>query len=132
AIKRIESVRDGASAVYGSDAIGGVVNVITADDYDTFKISGYGGQYGEGDGGTAEFDVRVGGEGERSRGLLDITYANQEAVNTADRPTSKYPIVGYPFGTSGYVPAGRFIFIDPVTGDFVDVTPTPGVSDPVY
>jgi iron complex outermembrane receptor protein len=143
AVKSIEILQDGASAIYGSDAIGGVVNIITADDYDTFKISGYGGQYGEGDGGTAEFDVRLGGEGERGRGLIDINYVNQEAVNTADRPSSKYPIVGYPFGTSGYVPAGRFIFCDPSlpntdptvcngVGDFVDVTPTPGVSDPVY
>jgi iron complex outermembrane receptor protein len=60
AIKSIEILQDGASAVYGSDAIGGVLNVITADDYDTFKISGYVGQYGEGDGETSEFDMRMG------------------------------------------------------------------------
>ncbi len=61
-IKSIEILQDGASAVYGSDAIGGVINIITADDYDTFKISGYAGQYGEGDGETAEFDMRMGAE----------------------------------------------------------------------
>ncbi len=33
-IKRIEILQDGASAVYGSDAIGGVVNIITNSDYD--------------------------------------------------------------------------------------------------
>ena len=132
AIKSIEILQDGASAIYGSDAIGGVVNIITADDYEAFRISGYGGQYGEGDGGTQEFDVRMGAEGDRSRGLLDISYANQEAVNTADRPTSEFPIAGYPFGVSGFVPAGRYIFFDPVLGATVDVTPTTGVSDPVY
>jgi iron complex outermembrane receptor protein len=132
AIKSIEILQDGASAVYGSDAIGGVVNIITADDYDTFKISGYTGQYGEGDGDTQEFDVRMGAQGDRGRALVDISYTNQEAVNTADRPTSKFPIPGYDFGTSGYVPAGRFIFVDPVIGDFVDVTPTAGVANPVY
>ena len=61
AIKSIEILQDGASAVYGSDAIGGVLNIITADDYDTFKISGYTGQYGDGDGETSEFDMRMGG-----------------------------------------------------------------------
>ena len=85
AIKSIEILQDGASAIYGSDAIGGVMNIITADDYDTFKISGYTGQYGDGDGETAEFDMRMGASGERGRALVDISYTNQKAVNTADR-----------------------------------------------
>src|SRR5688572_8723373 len=97
AIKSIEILQDGASAIYGSDAIGGVMNIITADDYDTFKISGYTGQYGDGDGETAEFDVRMGANGERGRGFLDISYTNQKDVNTADRETSEFPIPGFPF-----------------------------------
>ena len=138
AIKSIEILQDGASAVYGSDAIGGVLNVITADDYDTFKISGYGGQYGEGDGGTAEFDMRMGAEGERSRGLIDVSYTNQEAVNTADRKNSVYPIFGFPFGISSGTPAGRYVFCnldcdpDSPTNDTVSVTPNAGVALPVY
>ncbi len=72
-----------------------MLNIITADDYDTFKISGYTGQYGEGDGETAEFDMRMGASGERGRALLDISYTNQKEVNTADRPTSEFPIPGY-------------------------------------
>ncbi len=57
AVKTIEILQDGASAVYGSDAIGGVLNIITQDDYDSFKISGYTGQYQQGDGTTREFDI---------------------------------------------------------------------------
>jgi iron complex outermembrane receptor protein len=139
AIKSIEILQDGASAIYGSDAIGGVLNIITVDDYDTFKISGYTGQYGDGDGETAEFDLRTGAEGERGRGLLDISYTNQKAVNTADRDTSVYPIPGFPFGVSSGTPDGRFVFfdpsaIDPDTGDvgtFVSVTPDAGTTNPV-
>ncbi|MGH6887242.1 MAG: TonB-dependent receptor plug domain-containing protein, partial [Geminicoccales bacterium] len=139
AIKSIEILQDGASAIYGSDAIGGVMNIITADDYDTFKISGYTGQYGEGDGETGEFDVRMGASGERGRALLDISYTNQKAVNTADRSTSEFPIPGFPFGVSSGSPAGRFIFFDPVaidpdTGDagtFVSVAPD-SAADPTY
>ena len=60
AVKSIEILQDGASAIYGSDAIGGVVNIITQDDYDSFRITGYTGQYRQGDGETSEFDVRMG------------------------------------------------------------------------
>ncbi len=130
AIKSIEILQDGASAIYGSDAIGGVLNIITADDYDTFKLSGYTGQYGDGDGETAEFDMRLGGSGERGRALVDISYTNQKAVNTADRSTSEFPIPGFPFGVSSGTPAGRFVFFDPAAGDFVSVAPEN--TNPVY
>ncbi|GLS84516.1 TonB-dependent receptor plug domain-containing protein [Paraferrimonas haliotis] len=41
-IKRVEILKDGASAVYGSDAIAGVVNIITKDDFDglSLEVSG--------------------------------------------------------------------------------------------
>ncbi len=144
AIKSIEILQDGASAIYGSDAIGGVMNIITADDYDTFKISGYTGQYGDGDGETSEFEMRLGGSGERGSALVALAYNNQKAVNTADRKTSEFPLPGFPFGVSSGTPAGRFVFFDPVAidpdtnlpGTFVDVAPdfvgavyTPGNPD---
>lgn len=132
AVKAIEILQDGASAVYGSDAIGGVLNIITQDDYDSFRISGYTGQYDGGDGETAEFDVRFGSRGERGRGLLDISYTDQKPVNTADRSTSVYPIPGFPFGVSSGAVMGRFIFFDPVVNDFVSVAPNAGVADPSY
>ena len=40
AVERVEILADGASAVYGSDAIGGVVNVITKKGFDGMTISG--------------------------------------------------------------------------------------------
>ena len=51
AIKRIEVLRDGASAQYGSDAISGVVNIVLKDGYDG-KITASVGQLYEGDGET--------------------------------------------------------------------------------
>jgi outer membrane receptor protein involved in Fe transport len=43
AIERIEVLKDGASAVYGSDAVAGVVNIVLRDDFDGFEVSaGYG------------------------------------------------------------------------------------------
>lgn len=50
AIKRVEVLRDGASAQYGSDAIAGVVNVILKDADEGISVSAQRGEYFEGDG----------------------------------------------------------------------------------
>jgi iron complex outermembrane receptor protein len=131
AVKSIEILQDGASAVYGSDAIGGVLNIITQDDYDGMKASAYYGQYDKGDGETAEFDVRFGARGERGRALIDISYADQKSVNTQDRKESVYALPGFPYGISSGTPAGRFVFTDPILGS-VSVAPDAGVSNPVW
>ena len=39
-VKRVEVLRDGASAIYGADAVAGVVNTVMKDDYDGFAIRG--------------------------------------------------------------------------------------------
>jgi iron complex outermembrane receptor protein len=50
AIARIEVLRDGASAQYGSDAIAGVINVILREDREGLRLNGQYGQFFEGDG----------------------------------------------------------------------------------
>ncbi|MEX2151642.1 MAG: TonB-dependent receptor [Steroidobacteraceae bacterium] len=123
AVKSIEILQDGASAVYGSDAIGGVLNIITHDDYDSLKISGYAGQYEQGDGETAEFDVRFGARGDRGRALVDISYADQKSVNTQARSESVFALPGLPIGISSASAGGRFIFCDPAICNINDVEP---------
>ncbi len=56
AIKRIEVLRDGASAQYGSDALAGVINIVLKEGYEGGFRSSYGSTY-EGDGET--FDVNL-------------------------------------------------------------------------
>ncbi len=66
AIKRIEVLRDGASAQYGSDAIAGVINVILKDDYEGGFRTNYGTTYkGDGDQFVASLDkgFKVGDDG---------------------------------------------------------------------
>lgn len=63
AIKRIEVLRDGASAQYGSDAIAGVINIIL-DDQPGMEAFGQFSQYYEGDGKS----YRTGGQGGFSLG----------------------------------------------------------------
>jgi iron complex outermembrane receptor protein len=129
AIKSIEILKDGASAIYGSDAIGGVVNLITQDNYDGFKATAYYGQFDEGDGESAEVDVRFGAEGERARAFIDISWIDQKDVGAGDRDISVYPIPGHAHGASSGTPEGRFIFTDPVFGD---QSITPERTFPVY
>ena len=55
AIGRVEVLKDGAAALYGSDAIAGVVNFITNQDLDGFEV---GGSFSQFDGSDGDFDVR--------------------------------------------------------------------------
>lgn len=60
AIKRIEVLRDGAAAQYGSDAIAGVINIVLKDNVDQLYFSGTAGQNYAEDGETAQFNVNYG------------------------------------------------------------------------
>ncbi len=60
AIQRIEVLRDGASAQYGSDAIAGVINVILKDNREGYSFSLQSGEYFEGDGARNTFSGNAG------------------------------------------------------------------------
>ena len=60
AIERIEILKDGASAIYGSDAIAGVVNMILRKDYTGAEITVGGGITSEGDGEELRLSVAAG------------------------------------------------------------------------
>ncbi len=84
AIERIEILRDGAAAQYGSDAIAGVINVILKKSTDETRIDFTAGQHYEGDGETAQIGVNHGweiGEG----GFLNVTaeYRDRGFTNRA-------------------------------------------------
>ena len=66
AIERVEVVRGPVSTLYGSDAIGGVVNIITRSGQKGFRAQAQYGQYlGEGDGETQNYQLSWGGGSER-------------------------------------------------------------------
>lgn len=80
-IKRIEVLRDGAAAQYGSDAIAGVINIILKDADEGGSISGSYGEYSEGDGETYNFDASKGfklGDG----GFLNATFNYRDRGRT--------------------------------------------------
>lgn len=74
-VERVEVVTGGASAVYGSDAMAGVVNFILKDDYEGAEIrSTYGSSF-EGVGENFNIDLLVGGNFDNGRGNI-TTYAS--------------------------------------------------------
>ncbi len=114
AIERIEVLKDGASAVYGSDAIGGVVNVITKKGFTGAEVSAYSGISSRGDGTTYDVSGTFGAANEKGSVLFSAGFTRQDAVWAGDRPHSEFALAAdyttgevFPLG-SGTIPAGRF------------------------
>ena len=86
-IQRIEVITGGASAVYGSDAVSGVVNIITRDNFEGFKIDT---RYGTSDeGGNDEFSIGVtaGANFDNDKGnvMFSVEWDDEEPIYERDR-----------------------------------------------
>ena len=83
ALERIDLLKEGAAAVYGSDAIAGVVNFITRDGFEGFEgAASYEHFAGAGDAGlSAIWGGRIG----RSELMLAAEYQRREALNITER-----------------------------------------------
>ncbi|WP_237055067.1 TonB-dependent receptor plug domain-containing protein [Microbulbifer sediminum] len=92
AIERVEVLRDGASAQYGSDAIAGVVNVILKDDAEGINVSAQTGEYFAGDGMRNSVSANA-GFALGDRGFVNATVEHSTADKTwrgAARPDAEY------------------------------------------
>ena len=90
-IDRIDIVTGGASAVYGSDAIAGVVNFILKEDYDGIKVRGQGGVSSRSDAGKQYASVLVGKNFADGRGNIAINgeYSHSSPFYASNRTTLK-------------------------------------------
>jgi len=143
-IDHIEVLEDGASSIYGSDAIAGVVNIITRKKVDGVEASGYTGEFSKG-GRTTEASLTAGGSSGKFSGLFVASYYNQDAIDSSKWWQSYYPepVAGIGSGSSA-TPQGRATFCDPsiavpnygsCTADqanFYDVTLNNGTTSPVW
>ncbi|RNF81908.1 TonB-dependent receptor plug domain-containing protein [Montanilutibacter psychrotolerans] len=107
AIDRVEVLKDGASAIYGSDAIAGVVNVITRKRFEGAEATAYVGQYSEGDGETQQFSFVTGSNGERGGMTLAVEYYKQDPVFARDRDFSAAGNAGPDYPGSGSSPVSQ-------------------------
>lgn len=111
AVERIEILTDGASSLYGSDAIAGVINIITKRKQEGMGLNVYYGDYSVGDGKTNSGNISLGGSTDRLDFFLDVSHFEQRAISSGDWDQSFYPTPGAGiFGGSSYIPFTRTIF----------------------
>ena len=95
AIKRIEVLRDGAAAQYGSDAIAGVINIVLKDQTEYTHVSAHTGQTYEADGETFQTSVNTGVALE-GNGFVNFTaeMRNRNPTNrSGSDPRQQYPLI---------------------------------------
>ena len=115
AVERIEILKDGASAVYGSDAVAGVVNVILKKRFNGTELSAYAGTSSRGDANVYDLAATTGTGSEKGNLLFSLGLQKSGSLMAMDRNFSKQG-VDYNFqtgdrsltGNSSTFPAGRF------------------------
>jgi iron complex outermembrane receptor protein len=104
AIDRVEVLTDGASAVYGTDAIAGVINFILRKDFTGFEAYAYYGDSDQGGGSQQHYNI-AGGWGDLAKDKFNVyatvDYQKQDNLAASDREFSKTSYL--PFA-----PGGRF------------------------
>jgi iron complex outermembrane recepter protein len=116
-VDRVEITTGGASAIYGSDAVSGVVNVITESKMDGVRARVVAGTTDAGGGSTIEYSAAAGGRfvDDRLYVMVGATYERQNALKAAERDRALRS-VSYSSSTntlsgpdlSTYIPGGRF------------------------
>ena len=136
-VERVEVITGGASAVYGSDAVAGVVNFILKDDFEGMEFNvGYESTLEHGDAEFYNADLTIGSNFADGRGnvTMNIGYTNRKALFQGARDFSTFALGDgstglVPAGSSG-VPAGHafdtFTFADGSTGQAIFDNNAPG------
>jgi iron complex outermembrane receptor protein len=112
-IERVEVLGDGSSAVYGSDAVAGVVNVILKQDFEGVELSVGGGQSGEQDGDRYDLSMVMGANFDKGNITFGVSFAEEKEVTFADRSWSQDPVIidfggGATLNGSGIPPWGKY------------------------
>jgi outer membrane receptor protein involved in Fe transport len=86
-IENVEVLTGGASAVYGADAVAGVVNFILRDDFEGVDLNFSTQQTEKGDAGLTTIDLTVGGNfgGDRGNAVLNVQWTDREDLFQGDR-----------------------------------------------
>ncbi|MGH8855323.1 MAG: TonB-dependent receptor plug domain-containing protein, partial [Telluria sp.] len=109
-IERMEILKDGASSIYGSDAIAGVVNIILKKSMEGGQLSMYAGRNGDvADGRNKDFSLTYGAGNEKASLMFGLSHTEAGAVWSRDRDftsysrTSEFPLEGLGGGPWGRI-----------------------------
>lgn len=112
AVESIEILTDGASAIYGSDAISGVVNILTRKSLRGWEGRTQLGSYQQRDGRSVDLGLSYGGRLGRTDAFLDVSYSEAQPVFRRDRSLTKDPVLGAgPSRGDLATPRGTLMFI---------------------
>ena len=89
AVERIEILKDGASALYGSDAVGGVVNIITKTKFDGIEAEVYYGNTTDTDVSNNQLRLVFGGGSEKFKFLGALSYTKRNDMYSEDRDITR-------------------------------------------
>ena len=103
-VERIEVLLDGASAIYGSDAVAGVINIITRDNFEGVEINvGYS-NTADSDMGTQRYSITGGTVSENGNAWVSVDYMQRNSLQHDDRDyaasANQGPAGGYDFRSS--------------------------------
>ena len=127
-IERIEIVTSGASAIYGSDAIGGVINIITRKDFDGLESRVRFGDTDEGGYETRQYEVVGGVSNGVTSAYLTMQYQENEELLSSQRDYAASDIAD-PLGRGVFSVIGaNIIELDPDTGNVI-LTPAPNCGE---
>jgi iron complex outermembrane recepter protein len=116
-VDRIDVLQDGASAIYGSDAISGVVNIITRKRYEGVNVSSQYGSFTQGDGGQQLHSLAAGhtfGQfmGGETSVFGSLSFQDQQPVFAGNRALSALPLSGTGLSrASSFTPEGHYLFV---------------------
>jgi outer membrane receptor protein involved in Fe transport len=129
AIQRVEIISGGASAVYGADAVGGVVNFILKDDFEGFDLETRYGQTELGDGSEFQISGLFGANLASGRGnvMFGLEHATRGTAKEIDRDWSRQELA------DPYVTPSNFWFSETyVASRATNNTPTQAAIDQVF
>lgn len=110
-VESVETITGGASAVYGSDAIAGVVNFKLRKNFEGLHVDAQYGLTEEGDAEQSTFSIGYGLKFAQDRGRLAVvgTWDKREGLTAAERPWSA---IGYSVLTTGLTPSGAATILE--------------------
>ncbi|MDK9685828.1 TonB-dependent receptor domain-containing protein [Pseudoalteromonas shioyasakiensis] len=91
-IERVDVLTGGQSAIYGSDAIAGVVNIITKKNFDGVEINAFGADSDAGGAARQNIDFTYGKNFDGGNAWVSLGLANQDNLNARDREFSRNSI----------------------------------------